>query len=62
MCLEEGGLKVVLPGRGVSDLPWRSKSLAVEPEVRETTQINYKMNFIQDSFQRFSQHLHSTFH
>ena len=62
MCLEEGGLKVVLPGRGVSDLPWRSKSLPVEPEVRETTQINYKMNFIQDSFQRFSQHLHSTFH
>ena len=44
-------------GRGANHLPWERKDLT-----GGTIQINYKMNFIQDSCQRFSLHFESTFH
>ena len=49
---------------GANDLSRGRKALPGGPEVvgNYTVQINYKMNFIQDSFQRFSLDFKSTFH
>ena len=47
-------LQVVLPERETNDLLGERKSLPGGPGVGETVRINYKRNFIQDSFQRFS--------
>ena len=55
-----GVLEVALPGRGAIDLPRGRKGLPGGSEVGENIQINYKMNYIQVSFQRFSQHFKST--
>ena len=44
-------LEVVLPGRGVHDLPWGGKGLPGGPVVGETIQVSYIMIFIQDGFQ-----------
>ena len=54
-------LEVVLPERESNDLPWGRKNLRGSPGMGETIQINYKINFIQHSCQRFSLHFKSTF-
>ena len=57
---KDGGvLEVVLPGRG--QMTCFGKGFAWGTRGRgETIQINYKMNFTQDSCQRFSLHFKST--
>ena len=45
---------------GANDVPWGRKDLLGGPEAGKTILINYIMNFIQDSCQRFS-HFKSTF-
>ena len=45
-----------------NDIPWERRVCLGEQGWGETIQINYKINFIQDSCQRFSLHLKCTFH
>ena len=56
MYKEGGAFEVVLPGKRANQLPQGRKSLPGRTRVEETIQINYKINFIQESFQRFSLH------
>ena len=54
MCLEEGGvLEVVLPSRGQMTYLGEVWVCLGAWNVRGIIQVNYKMNFIQDSFQDF---------
>ena len=48
---------------GANGLPGLRKSLAEGPGgLGESIQTNYKINFLEHSFQRFSQHFSSTSH
>ena len=55
---KEGVLEVVLFRR--NELLGRRVYLARAKGQKENMQINYKMNFIKDSFQRFPEHFKST--
>ena len=54
-----GYLEVALFGKGVAN---HLKVCLGKQGEEETIQINYKMNFVQDSCQRFSLYFKSTFH
>ena len=54
-------LEVVLHVRGQMTYLWKGSVSTGDQGQGETNQINHKMNFIQVSFQKFSQHFKSTF-
>ena len=60
MCLEEGGVLEVVLLRGMTYLEGVYLGRALGQE--ESMKINYKMNFIKDSFQRFCKYFESFFH
>ena len=63
MCLrEEGGLEIALPDRAQMTYLGRKRLYGRLRGYRETMQINEKINFIQDSFQKVFQHCKSTSH
>ena len=57
-----GVLEVALPGRRQMTYLGEGRVWLGDQGYGETIQINYKMNFIQDSCQRFSLHFKSTLH
>ena len=57
-----GGLDIALPGRAQMTYLGRKRLYGRLRGYRETMQINEKINFIQDSFQKVFQHCKSTSH
>ena len=55
-------MEIALPGRAQMTYLGRKRLYGRLRGYRETIQINEKINFIQDSFQRFFQHCKSTSH
>ena len=61
MCLGKGCLELVLPGSEANNLTWGRKGSPVGLRVGEDIQINYKLNFIQDSIHFKSKKNHNLF-